>query len=474
MGSRGWRGNFTKESVRIVAIGFQHTLQQQLHELVVRAARPFVSWTESLEGVDPVSFFMQGPSCGFRERFFWSDRSGGTILVGLGSVHAIETGEKDGRFREVDARRRQWASQIERHGDTDAPPLLFGGFSFDPHRTPTDVWRGFSAGKLITPAVLLSMRNGQAKLTVTLPAGGGGREIEQVGRLLGRIAAPPLPAPLPALVAAREADSGRWMEAVRQAIASIRAGALDKVVLARARQLTFAGTIDAGSVLARLREQQPFAYLFAFEQDGRCLIGASPEQLVQKEGETCRSICLAGSARRGATVEEDERLGAWLLSDRKNRQEHQFVVRMISRLFAEVCEAVEMPDGPQLLKLPHIQHLCTPVVGRGCREPSVLCLVERMHPTPALGGTPRERAMETIRALEPLERGWYAAPIGWVDAYGDGEWAVAIRSALLAGSQAFLFAGCGIVADSDPQSEYEETNVKMAPMLSALGVMHHD
>ncbi|MBB6282732.1 isochorismate synthase [Geobacillus subterraneus] len=458
-----------------MAIVFQHKIQQQLHELAASAARPFVSWTEPLEDIDPVSFFMQGPACGFRERFFWSDRSGGTVFVGLGSAYAIETEETDGRFQYIEQERRRWAGQIEQHGEADMPPLLFGGFSFDPHRPPTSVWCGFSAGKLVAPAVLLSVKNGRTLLTVTLPAGGMERDMERIGRLLRRMEEPlPFSATLPTLISDEEEEKERWLTAVHEAIASIRTGRLEKVVLARARRLAFNAAIDAAFVLARLREQQPFAYLFAFEQDGRCFIGASPEQLVQKEGETCRSVCLAGSVRRGGSATEDEQLGAWLQADSKNREEHQFVVRMIRSLFSTVCETVEMPAAPQLLKLPHIQHLCTPVVGRGCLEPSVLRLVELMHPTPALGGTPRERAMEAIRSLEPLDRGWYAAPIGWVDADGNGEWAVAIRSGLLDGNKATLFAGCGIVAHSDPTSEYEETNVKMAPMLSALGVMNND
>ncbi|WP_445612946.1 isochorismate synthase [Geobacillus sp. YF-1] len=459
-----------------MAIGFRHQLQQQLHKWTARAARPFVSWTEPWEHIDPVSFFMQGPACGFRERFFWSNPSGTTVLVGLGSVCTLETDNGDDRFAEMEAKRQEWSERVVSYGEVHQPPLLFGGFSFDPHRERTGLWSRFPAAKLIAPAVLLTVRDGRAQLTVTVPVGGKGeREMERVGRLLDRASLrADAPAALPALVSDVEEASDRWLAAVREAIGQIRAGSLDKVVLARARRLRFTESPDPAAVLLRLREQQPFAYLFAFEQDGRCLIGASPEQLVEKIGLTCRSVCLAGSVRRGATPNEDERLGAWLQADAKNREEHQFVVRMIHRLFSSVCEAVEMPAQPQLLKLPHIQHLCTPVVGRGCREPSVLRLVELLHPTPALGGSPRERALAAIRSLEPLDRGWYAAPIGWVNSEGDGEWAVAIRSALLAGNDAVLFAGCGIVADSDPDSEYEETAVKMRPMRSALGVMDND
>ncbi|WP_031407519.1 isochorismate synthase [Geobacillus vulcani] len=456
-----------------MAIGFRQHLRQQLHKAAADAARPFVSWTEPWEGLDPLSFFLLGPSCGFRERFFWSDRSGSTIFAGLGVAYAIETEKMGDRFDDMEAGRRRWEGMTEPCGAADGPPILFGGFSFDPHRPRAEWWRGFPAGKLVAPAALLAVRNGRTTLTVTVPTDQKGRDWERIGRLLDRLdGSMSVSKRLPPLMANEEEEKERWLAAVREAIAAIRARELDKVVLARARRLTFAEAVDAAAVLGRLREQQPFSYLFAFEQDGRCFLGASPEQLVQKEGETCRSVCLAGSVRRGGGLEEDERLGAWLQQDRKNREEHQFVVQMIGRLFASVCDTVEMPPAPQLLKLPHIQHLCTPVIGHGCRERSVLRLVELMHPTPALGGTPRDRALEAIGALEPLDRGWYAAPIGWVDGEGNGEWAVAIRSALLVGKEAVLFAGCGIVADSHPDSEYEETNVKMIPMLSALGVMN--
>jgi menaquinone-specific isochorismate synthase len=190
---------------------------------------------------------------------------------------------------------------------------------------------------------------------------------------------------------------------------------------------------------------------------------------VKKEGDTCYSACLAGSIRRGKTFQEDEQLGQWLMHDEKNLREHQFVVQMIREAIEAVCKRVQMPSSPQLLKLQHIQHLYTPVVGEKCCV-SILSIVEQMHPTPALGGTPREKAIKEIRENEPLDRGWYAAPIGWMDTEGNGEFAVAIRSGLLQGKKASIFAGCGVVGDSDPISEYEETKVKFTPMLSALGV----
>ena len=141
---------------------------------------------------------------------------------------------------------------------------------------------------------------------------------------------------------------------------------------------------------------------------------------------------------------------------------------MIERAMNEVCAEVIVPSEPVLLKMRHIQHLYTPVRAKVHDDVSIFSLVERLHPTPALGGFPKEKAVQTIREIEPLDRGWYAAPIGWVDAKGNGEFAVAIRSALLHDHEAHLFAGCGIVAHSNPRSEYEETNVKFKPMLLAL------
>jgi menaquinone-specific isochorismate synthase len=275
---------------------------------------------------------------------------------------------------------------------------------------------------------------------------------------------------LPPLITYKEVQKEEWIDAVKKTIENIRKGKFDKVVLAREARLSFADAIDPSVVLQQLREQQPFSYIFAFEQEGQCFIGASPEQLVKKEKDTCYSICLAGSIRRGKTLQEDEQLGKWLMNDEKNLREHQFVVQMIKEAIEAVCKRVQIPSSPQLLKLQHIQHLYTPVIGEKCRAASVLSIVEQMHPTPALGGTPREKAIKEIREAEPLDRGWYAAPIGWMDAEGNGEFAVAIRSGLLQGKEASIFAGCGVVVDSDPMSEYEETKVKFTPMLSALGV----
>ena len=179
-------------------------------------------------------------------------------------------------------------------------------------------------------------------------------------------------------------------------------------------------------------------------------------------------MSLAGSIRRGKTPAEDARLGQTLLDSAKDRAEHAVVVRALGEALGETCDRLQVSDTPSLLKLGHIQHLCTPITGHLANGHTLLDLVERLHPTPAVGGRPREAALRLIRACEGLDRGWYAGPVGWLDAQGEGEFAVALRSALLHGNTATLFAGCGIVADSDPEREYAESRLKLKPMLTAL------
>jgi menaquinone-specific isochorismate synthase len=244
---------------------------------------------------------------------------------------------------------------------------------------------------------------------------------------------------------------------------------MEKVVLARKTKVSFSDEVTSDFVLDNLWKQQPDSFIFSFEQEGSCFIGATPERLVKKDGEEILSTCLAGSIARGKDLEEDEQLGRELLEDEKNRYEHQLVVDSIRQALSDDCKRLSIPDEPQLMKLKDIQHLYTPVKGTAPAGLSILTLVEKLHPTPALGGVPRKEAMQVIREEEQMDRGLYAGPVGWMGAYGNGEYAVALRSGLLKGDHAFIYAGCGIVAPSDPDSEFKETQMKFRPMQRALG-----
>ena len=250
--------------------------------------------------------------------------------------------------------------------------------------------------------------------------------------------------------------------------AAVRGGALEKVVVARAVGWRPPRPPDAVDALRRLAARYPDCHLFAVARGRRVFLGASPERLVRVDGRTVRATSLAGSIARGATVALDGRQGAALMASSKDREEHAIVVRALTAALAELCDDVAAPAAPVLLTMPDVHHLYTPVTARLRDGVALLDVVARLHPTPAVGGAPREDALAFIRDHEGWDRGWYAAPVGWMDAGGDGEFAVALRSALLDGEEATLFAGCGIMGDSEPEAEYAESELKLRAMRDGL------
>jgi isochorismate synthase len=266
--------------------------------------------------------------------------------------------------------------------------------------------------------------------------------------------------------------ASEWLEMVASAVDAIQRGAFEKVVLARDIQVELhdsPGAFDISTTLQRLRESYPTAYVFAVQRGERFFVGATPERLVQAQDGQIQTMALAGSARRGETGEEDARIGMELLQSEKNNSEHAIVVAMVREALKNHCTHVHVSSVPQLLKLKNVQHLKTLILGELIPGRCILDILADLHPTPAVGGFPRHAALEAIRSTEKLDRGWYAAPLGWIGASGHGEFAVALRSGLIDGSKARLFAGCGIVADSDPQTEFAESCLKLQVMLGALG-----
>jgi isochorismate synthase len=223
-----------------------------------------------------------------------------------------------------------------------------------------------------------------------------------------------------------------------------------------------------GRVLSRLRALYPDCHIFSIRAGDSTFLGASPELLVSLREGLASALGLAGSVRRGATPDEDEALGRGLLASAKNRREHATTVGAILEALSGVTEQLLASEQPQLRRLRNIQHLATEVAGRALPGVDVLELVRRLHPTPAVCGWPREAARRVISAIERFDRGWYAGPVGWLDARGDGEFAVALRSALVRLDHAWLFAGNGIMGDSEPESELAEVQLKFRPLTEAL------
>jgi menaquinone-specific isochorismate synthase len=274
------------------------------------------------------------------------------------------------------------------------------------------------------------------------------------------------PLVLPERITVRATQSAAdWCSAVEAGRDTVRAGDLRKVVLARELLVECDRPIDRLGVLRRLAAAFPGCMLGAAEG----FVCASPETLVARHGDVVRSHPLAGTAPRGGDPSTDARLAAGLLSSGKDRAEHQVTIDFVHDTLLPWCSFLDEEAEPSIVGVANVQHLGTMVEGRlSDPAPSVLELVEALHPTPAVAGDPRDDALDLIRKLEPGDRGRYAGPVGWVDGQGNGRWAVGIRSAELSGAEARLWAGVGIVADSDPLAELEETRAKAQAMLGAL------
>ncbi|WP_069466241.1 isochorismate synthase, partial [Actinacidiphila rubida] len=302
-------------------------------------------------------------------------------------------------------------------------------------------------------------------------------------RLAARcLTAPPAPHPsadaaadscAPAVAALTEEvpPAEDWKHLVRRAVRHIGAGGFEKVVLAREVRVTSTAPFDLPVALRRLERTHPHATVFAVGHGSRTFLGATPEYLVRLTGRSVHTLGLAGTAPRGATPAQDAALARELAASAKIRHEHDVVVRALRDALRDACTAVTEAPAPRVVQLPHVQHLSTAVEGRLADESAgILDLVERLHPTPALGGHPRAQSLDWLADNEGIDRGWYAAPVGWTDLAGQGEFAVAIRSGVVDSHTASLYAGCGIVTGSDPDDEYAETCAKLRPMLQALGI----
>jgi len=427
---------------------------------------------------DPLALLRLSPHV---PRIYWGPPAPGTIYVGIGAaVKLAAVGAA--RFARLQLRISDlFADAVIAETDAisrAARPRLFGGFGFTAHPVSDGQWTAFPPALLIVPHYLYTETTDGAWLTVSQltdttrdPAAGLGVLREQAEAFLAAAADPPLVQPLPPVHAVQPlTDQLSWTDGVTTITSAIRAGTLQKAVLARAVDLTLAHLLEPVTPLARLIDRYPDTYRFLIQPGaGQAFFGASPELIAEVTGGHLSTAALAGSRPRGATPAADRALAAELLASPKEREEHTLVVDMLRRRIAPYADTLTIPDTPAIMPLKNIQHLYTPVTAALQSRYGVLDLVNELHPTPALGGWPSHAAQTVIAQLEPTERGWYAAPVGWVDESGDGMFAVAIRSAVSTGLTARLYAGAGIVADSDPAAEWRETAVKFTPLLDALG-----
>lgn len=280
---------------------------------------------------------------------------------------------------------------------------------------------------------------------------------------------------LPALVEQRDIIGEQaFKRSVEHAIVNFRHSDVRKAVLSTQRELVFAQPVDVDLIQRNLQAQNPSGYHFRVPMaDGGVLLGVSPELLVRKNGTGFVSNPLAGSARRMADPEADQRNADWLAASDKDHYEHEFVTRDIATRVGELCTQLNVPQRPSLISTPALWHLSTRIEGTLANpEVTALQLACRLHPTPAVCGFPTERARRLIRFVEPAERGLFTGMVGWCDAQGNGEWVVTIRCGTIKGNRVRLFAGAGIVEASQPDAEWAEVQTKLRTMLRACGVHH--
>ncbi len=415
-----------------------------------------------------------------RERIYWRDGSSGESYAGMGVALDI-FGYGNSRYHTVERQSQELFAQATLESDNSlAAPRLFGGFAFSDDFIPDIAWSAFHPAHFILPHYQLACQNGESWLTINALIPDGERVAEARAGLeealtdrLEMLQNETCPVSEKLAYLTPEIDYplsyAAWKRMIETARSAFQFTDLKKVVLSRICQVRSGHPIHTDAALAQLEERYPGCYIFLFEpRPGHAFLGASPELLVRVQGERLETMGLAGSAPRGSTPQEDAANGAGLRASAKDRHEHSLVVEALRRRLSPITRCLEIADQPELLTLSNIHHLNTPVRGTLADAQGVLPLVELLHPTPALGGSPREVALAFIREHEPTLRGWYAAPVGWIDADLDGSFAVAIRSAVVQEKRAWLYAGGGIVPASDPQKEWEETGWKFKPMLSVL------
>lgn len=384
----------------------------------------------------------------------------GDGIVGWGEAARVET---SGASRFDDA--GDWWREVSAHsvvrdkvGVPGSGLVAFGSFAFADDSGRTQGRTGGSS-VLVVPRVVVGRRGGTTWVTTIR---------ESALAPPPRIAPSDEPATPEAAVFTDGSTSGaQWETIVSDAVRRIESGALDKVVLARDLVADLAAPLDVRAPLRRLAEAYPNCWTFHVDR----LFGATPEMLVRRERGLVTSRVLAGTIRRTGDDARDLALAGSLARSSKDLEEHEYAVRSVADALEPYCSSTNVPETPFVLHLPNVMHLATDVAGVVDAEhesATALDLAAALHPSAAVGGTPRATALELIAEIEHLDRSRYAAPVGWIDADGDGEWGIALRSAEYDGSRVRLFAGCGIVADSSPEAELAESQAKLVPVRDSL------
>ncbi|WKD51555.1 isochorismate synthase [Microbulbifer spongiae] len=452
--------------------GLKQCLQQAKLRANHQQSRVLASYLLPCNRHDPLALFAANYQYE-RTVCLWSTPSSDHYAVGFGSACELSCAP-GGSWSEIQTNwQKLLASSVIIGGHQ---PVLYGGFAFDCQKAPSLLWKNFPTAVLTLPDLIFFCERDRSYLVINIMVSSQTDCSLAAKRARARwqsIVSRPLSAPdYDSLLLDgvdfdnSSTDALSWQQRVVDAVESIKRNELQKVVLARSDSL--AVNCCPGDILKYLREYYPGAFLFAFVREKSCFLGASPERLVALKDKCINTVALAGSAPRGKDFATDYSLGLSLLNSDKDRFEHHLVVQHLLSILRKCCHNVAEPEPPQLCKLKQIQHLLTPLEGFVKDGVNLLDVLSDLHPSAAVGGLPRKKALKYIRENEGLDRGWYAGPVGWLNAEGEGEFAVALRSALFTPGRVTLFAGCGLVEASLPTHEYRESCIKMRVIRDAI------
>lgn len=436
---------------------------KQGRSTLVSLTQPF------LKNADPVQLFSAAKHVS-DVRAFWAIPHEAFWIVGAGEAVEIRVKGKR-RFQQALAEHKKLMKSALCEDGAGPGPIFVGGFSFSAG-TAKDNWQLFLDGILTLPRWQVVSRKNARWLTVNVIVTEH-TELRSLIKDLSKQGA--------ALIQDQKTfqnvettfaklPTNHWKINVQKALNEVKDQKLRKLTLARTINVSSEKPILPEPVLQSLMLNYPKCRIFAFSRNGSCFLGASPEELVSLHGRIVNSTCLAGTAPRGSSKNEDAHLSNWLLESEKEQDEHKIVVDWISQRMKKLCSQLKWDIYPHIVKLDTLQHLETHFTGSSKKGKHILEFVSALHPTPAVGGVPLRPALELIMLLEDQPRGWYTGPVGWIGKDGSGSFAVAIRCALLKGTHALLYAGSGIVVGSDPEREYQETANKFKPLLTALGI----
>jgi len=433
-----------------------------------------LSHTFRIDAIDLLPILTH-PADRYSTRIYLEKPSTGFSMAGMGTTIAIDFNGDIEKFNQEIADIKN--KIVYEKGQDCPPPSFLGGYAFNPEMNSDDTWRNFPRGRFVLPECLATQNDDGTWLTISTMVNQQDNPQKVLKRFVNLcihyenrmpVTLPPISS-LPVDKFRDVPDHDSYSETINQILEKLKPGKVEKVVLSRSHHVKIAESFSVISGMQVLRNAYPkcMSFFFSFPNEG-LFFGSTPERLIRLQSKFIETEALAGTISRGKNMEEDRLLADTLQGSHKECEEHRFVLEQILRKLEPLTNQLDYSDYPEILKLKNVQHLKTPIYGKLEKNQHILDLVKQLHPTPAVAGTPTLDAMNIIQELETHDRGWYSGPLGWADVNGNGEFFVGLRSALVSDNEAHVFAGGGIVAESIAEREWDETELKIQPIITAL------